>query len=75
MKRRLPDGLAACHDRVRKAPIKPADRSVVMSGAYSGLCTNYQISAEFVTRTVFRVEGAPAKPNIIVESYNIMPPD
>ena len=55
--------------------LKPADRSVVMSGTYSGLCTNYQISAEYVTRTVFRVEGAPKNPNIIVESYNIMGPD
>jgi hypothetical protein len=55
--------------------LKPADRSVIMSGTYSGLCTNYQISAEYVTRTVFRVEGAPKNPNIIVESYNIMGPD
>jgi hypothetical protein len=55
--------------------LKPADRSVIMSGPYSGLCTNYQISAEVETRTTFRIEGAPDNPRVIVENYNIVPPE
>jgi hypothetical protein len=56
--------------------LKPADRSVVMgSGAFSGLVTNYQITAEVLTRSVLRIDGAPDKPRVAVESYNIMPPE
>ena len=55
--------------------LKPADRSVIMSGPYSGLCTNYQISAEVETRTTLRIEGGPDNPRVIVENYNIMPPE
>jgi len=39
--------------------LKPADRSIVTSGPFFGLCTNYQITAEVATRTVLRVEGSP----------------
>jgi hypothetical protein len=55
--------------------LKPADRSVIMSGPYSGLCTNYQISAEVETRTTLRIEGAPDNPRVIIENYNIVPPE
>jgi hypothetical protein len=55
--------------------LKPADRSVVMNGSYSGLVTNYQITAEVETRSVIRIEGAPGNPRVIVEGYNIMPPE
>ena len=40
--------------------LKPAERSIVTSGPFVGLCTNYQIMAEAATRAVIRVEGAPA---------------
>ena len=55
--------------------LKPADRSLVTSGAFSRLCTNYQVMAEAATRAVIRVEGAPTNPRIIIESFNILPPD
>jgi hypothetical protein len=55
--------------------LKPADRSVVMSGPYSGLVTNYQIAAEVEMRATLRIEGAPDKPRVFLENYNIMPPD
>jgi hypothetical protein len=55
--------------------LKPANKSLVLSGPYSGLCTNYQITAEVATRTVVRIAGPPDKPRAVVESFNILPPD
>lgn len=53
--------------------LRPAAR--VPSGPFAGLCTNYQITAEAATRAVFRVEGAPTNSHVVVESYNLLPPD
>jgi hypothetical protein len=72
--------------------LKPADRSIVQtSGPYFGMCTNYQITGEVVTRTVMRVENYPVpfqpstaqlntppplpQPRVIVESFNVLPPE
>ena len=56
--------------------LKPAPRSRVTDGGpFVGLYTNYQVTAEVATRAVVRVEGAPEKPQIIVEQYNVLPPD
>jgi hypothetical protein len=55
--------------------LKPAERSLVTSGPLFGLCTNYQIMAESVTRAVVRVEGAPDNPRVVVESFNVLPPE
>ncbi len=55
--------------------LKPANRSIVTSGQYVGLCTNYQITAEVATRAVVRIDGWPRNPHAVVESYNVLPPD
>lgn len=61
--------------------LKPAVRSVVTSGPYFGLCTNYQIAAEVATRAVVRIDGAqpvpgqPYRPRAVVENFNVLPPD
>jgi hypothetical protein len=67
--------------------LKPAERSIVTSGRFFGMCTNYQITAEVATRAVVRVEGIPNFPawpvpapaltnvNVVVESFNVLPPD
>ena len=56
--------------------LRPADKSLVTSsGAFFGLCTNYQIMAESATRAIIRIEGAPANPQAVVESFNLLPPD
>ena len=55
--------------------LKPADRSLVTSGTFFGLCTNYQIMAETATRAVIRIDGAPANPRVVIESFNVLPPD
>jgi hypothetical protein len=39
------------------------------------LVDNYQITAEFATRTVLRIEGTAQNPRTVVESFNILPPD
>jgi hypothetical protein len=38
--------------------LHPADHSLVVGGTFSGLCTNYQITAETATRAVVRIEGS-----------------
>jgi hypothetical protein len=55
--------------------LHPADHSIITYGTYFGLCTNYQVTAESATRTVVRVEGAPANPHVVVEQFNVLPPD
>jgi len=55
--------------------LKPADRSVLSSGPFINLCTNYQITAEVATRTVVRIDGAPNNPHAVIENFNILPPD
>ena len=55
--------------------LAPAPNGIVTSGTYSGMITNYQVTAETVTRSVVRVEGAPTNAHAVVESYNILPPD
>ncbi|HTD66765.1 MAG TPA: hypothetical protein VK846_09590 [Candidatus Limnocylindria bacterium] len=42
----------------------------------SGRVENYQVTAEFATRTVIRIEGDPRyRVRTVVESFNILPPD
>lgn len=55
--------------------LRPADRSVISGGPFAGLCTNYQITAESAIRAVVRVEGAPDNPRVVIEDYNLLPPD
>lgn len=56
--------------------LKPADRSVVLTpGPFRGMCTNYQITGEFATKTQLRIEGAPKQPRVVIESYNVLPPE
>jgi hypothetical protein len=55
--------------------LKPAEGSIVSGSQFFGLCTNYQIMAEAATRAVVRVEGAPTNPHVVVESFNLLPPD
>jgi hypothetical protein len=55
--------------------LKPALNGVVNNGPYAGMITNYQVTAETVTRSVVRIEGAPTNAHAVVESYNILPPE
>jgi hypothetical protein len=55
--------------------LHPADHSIVTAGPYFGLCTNYQVTAESATRAVVRVEGAPTNSQVVVEQFNVLPPD
>ena len=45
--------------------LKPADNSLISSGAFFNLCTNYQVTAEVATRAVVRLEGLPAYPPVV----------
>jgi hypothetical protein len=55
--------------------LKPAEGSIVTGGSYIGLCTNYQVTAEVATRAVVRVENVLSKPHVVIETYNVLPPD
>lgn len=51
--------------------LKEAPNSVYLgAGDFNQLCTNYQVKAEFVTKSVIRFEGNPSQPRAVVESYN-----
>lgn len=47
--------------------------SIVSGGPFFGLCTNYQVTGETVTRTVLRVAGTPLHPQVVVEGYQALP--
>jgi hypothetical protein len=55
--------------------LHPAEHSIVNSGQFSGICTNYQVTAEMATRAVVRMEGSPTNAHLMIESFNILPPD
>jgi hypothetical protein len=62
--------------------LSPAPRSIITSGSYFGMSTNYQVTAETAVRAVVRVDGAPvagttgiATPHLVVESFNVLGPD
>ena len=55
--------------------LTPAPNGVVNNGPYAGMITNYQVTAETVTRSVLRIEGAPTNTRAVIESYNLLPPD
>lgn len=69
--------------------LQPAPDSILAGGSYSGLCTNYAITAEQAVRAVVRMEGSPDPrntstnlpaarrypPRIVVESFNYLGPE
>ncbi|HEU6449021.1 MAG TPA: hypothetical protein VFV23_11345 [Verrucomicrobiae bacterium] len=72
--------------RVSKAPryviycygqtLKPAQNGLVTGSQFFGMCTNYVPVAETAIRAVVRVDDANTPhPHIVVESYNVLPPD
>jgi len=56
--------------------LKPAPSGTVLSGPNFQLVTNYQVVAESVIRAVVRIDNAnTAQPHVVVESYNVLPPN
>ena len=58
--------------------LKPADHSIVQSGPFFGMCTNYQITGEMATRTVIRFDNFPPQAggtHAVVESFNVLGPE
>ena len=61
--------------------LKPAPGAIITARPlvgpdFFGLCTNYQVTAEFATRSIVRVENPKSDtPRIVLENYNILPPD
>jgi hypothetical protein len=62
--------------------LRPADRSILTApGEYFGLCTNYQITSEVLTKTALRFEeirqpdDRPSLYKAHIESHHILPTD
>ncbi|MBR4248903.1 MAG: hypothetical protein IKQ24_01975 [Verrucomicrobia bacterium] len=52
----------------------PAPGAIVLApGKYRGMATNYVVTAEYATKTVFRVENAPLNPKVVIDSFDILP--
>jgi hypothetical protein len=55
--------------------LKPALNSLVTKpGFYYGLCTNYQITGEYVTKTTLRFDGSPGNLRTVVEDHRVLYP-
>jgi hypothetical protein len=58
--------------------LKPAPRSFVTSADFYNLCVNYQVTGEYATKAVVRVDGElknPANPlKTVMESFEVLPP-
>jgi hypothetical protein len=52
--------------------LRPAPDSILTSGPFVGMCTNYQVTGEFVTRSVFQIEGTAGAPRPVVKAFNIL---
>ena len=52
--------------------LRPADNSILTSGSHMGMCTNYQVTGEFVSRSVLQIEGTAGQPRPITKSFNIL---
>ena len=60
--------------------LKPAEHSIVQAaGPFFGICTNYQITGEVLTRTVVRFENptnsAALPTRAVTESFSVLPPE
>jgi hypothetical protein len=51
---------------LREAP----DSVYLGSGPLHRMCFNYEVTGEFVSKSVIRIEGTPAHPRVVVEDYN-----
>lgn len=55
--------------------LKPALNSLVTKpGLFYGLCTNYQITGEYVTKTTLRFDGPPGNLRAVVEDHRVLYP-
>ena len=57
--------------------LKPAERSLTTQVSFYNLCTNYQVTGEFLSKTVLRIEapnGLSQPVRTVVENYSILPP-
>jgi hypothetical protein len=55
--------------------LKPAERSLVTSGNFYNICTNYQITGEVFSKALLRIDDAGNRPRVVVESYNVLSPE
>jgi len=55
--------------------LKPAANSLVTTpGPFYGLCTNYQVTAEYATKTILRLDGPPRDLKTVIEDQRVIYP-
>ena len=55
--------------------LRPALNSLITKpGNFYGLCTNYQITGEYVTKTTLRFDGSPGNLRTVVEDHRVLYP-
>ncbi len=55
--------------------LKPAANSLVTTpGLFYGLCTNYQVTAEYATKTILRLDGPPRDLKTVIEDQRVIYP-
>ncbi len=55
--------------------LKPAQNSLVTApGPFFGLCTNYQVTSEYSTKTILRFDGPPRDLKAVVEDQRVLYP-
>jgi hypothetical protein len=50
-------------------------KNIYLTSPHIGLCTNYEITGEFLSRTVCHVVHTNGTPKMVIDSYNIEPSD
>jgi hypothetical protein len=50
-------------------------KNLYLSSPNNNLCTNYEITGEFLSRTVCHVVHTNGPPKMVIDSYNIEPAD
>lgn len=64
-----------CYGQTLK-PAPPPNGVYLGSGSFFNMVTNYQVVSETAVRAVIRVDDATTThPHVVVESYNVLPPD
>jgi hypothetical protein len=68
-------GLLQCDNSPRVVIFTYAQALKPIQKAPNGTILNYQVTAEVATRSVVRIDGAPANCSPVIESFTILPPD
>jgi len=53
--------------------LAPSQDSIILSGPYRGLCTNYVITGEAAAKAIVKISGSVNEPKVEIENFNYIP--